>query len=669
MSSRPLSLVSAGHQARQREINHSRGDKPAGSGKSNRNGNSNRKPPKVNWNNRQNNGKQAVPFPSAGKGSRDLLNDAPLISGSKQLRGNNLNHLLSFQSYETQPHSNNRSPRYSKNSGKRTFRSKEEFLQSTAQFLVRSDSELELAPFGVDSDIPVPWKFIEAVRLFGQEATECPICLHPPVAGKVGRCGHAHCASCVLKLIAISEYPECPICQCHIKIQDLRSVFHQVEPRPKNNSVVKFIKMQRKKASVVSKAIGHVPEFWLDRYERVVSLSDATILEKIIEKEEIELACQEADCEESEKPFIAQAKEMLSTRRGALKVEKPQKSAEKNPDETKVSTDVSKPEQENTKPKETDVLAISNPNLEPEYPVSEPLASEKPASPAPKPEDDSYYYYQTSDCGNMFLSAINAKCLITQYGSLKDAPDSFSAKMLEIDDYTMDQDVRKRFRYLSHLSLGEPFSLIYVDHDGLGLSPETYDKHRSQIQNKRKLLKKKDREENKAAKKNEEYYDRELYGKYTPANISLSSHEMFPNFEIEDSPTITEEIQAQSPSSPIPIAQPGTSGAWAAKSLSPIGQDWPAASPELPKSKSGASFWGEMKKSSKAPESKSLEILDDEDDIGEELKAPDFRRGFAADLYSAIEEAATTKKTEKSPEEKKPKKAQKKKKGRVIFST
>ena len=52
-----------------------------------------------------------------------------------------------------------------------------------------------------------------------------------------------------------------------------------------------------------------------------------------------------------------------------------------------------------------------------------------------------------------------------------------------------------------------------------------------------------------------------------------------------------------------------------------------------------------------------------------ELKAPDFRRGFAADLYSAIEEAATNKKTEKSPDEKKPKKAQKKKKGRVIFST
>jgi len=667
MSSRPLSLVSAGHQARQREISHSRGDKPTGSGKTNRNGNSNRKPQRVNYNNRQ---KTAAPFPSAGK--RDLLNDAPLVSGSKQIRGGSLNHLLSFQSYETQPQSN-RSPRYSKNYGKRNFRSKEEFLQSTAQFLVRSDSELELAPFSVDSDIPVPWKFIEAVRLFGQEETECPICLHPPVAGKVGRCGHAHCASCILKLIAISEYPECPICQCHIKTQDLRSVFHQIEPRPKTNSVVKFIKMKRKKSTVVSVPVGPSSDFWLGRYERVVPLSDEAILEKIIEKEEIELAIQEAECEESEKPFVSQAKEMLATRRSGLKPPKNNKkvpepaSTEIKPTTPTLPQESVKIQPEKPKPTETDVLLILNPNHAPDPETEKTEESTSPAPVEAQPEDESYYYYQTSDCGNMFLSAINAKCLITQYGSLKEAPDSFSAKMLEIDDYTMDQDIRKRFRYLSHLSLGENFSLLYVDHDGLGLSPETYDKHRSQIQQKRKLLKKKDREENKAVKKNEEYYDRELYGKYTPANISLSSHEMFPTFAEEGS--LVEEPQLPAPSSPIPITQPGTSGAWAAKSMSPIGQDWPAASPELPKSQSGASFWGEMKKNSKVPESKSLEILEDEDDVGEELKAPDFRRGFAADLYSAIEEAATSKKAEKTPEEKKPKKAQKKKKGRVIFST
>jgi len=51
-----------------------------------------------------------------------------------------------------------------------------------------------------------------------------------------------------------------------------------------------------------------------------------------------------------------------------------------------------------------------------------------------------------------------------------------------------------------------------------------------------------------------------------------------------------------------------------------------------------------------------------------ELRAPDFRSEFAADFYSALEEATSDKK-ETSPTEKKPKKGQKKKKGRVIFST
>jgi len=81
---------------------------------------------------------------------------------------------------------------------------------------------------------------------------QCPICLHPPIAAKVGRCGHAHCSSCILKLISISEYPECPICQCDIKLTDLRSVICGVEKRPKLNSTIEFVKMKRTKNSVAS---------------------------------------------------------------------------------------------------------------------------------------------------------------------------------------------------------------------------------------------------------------------------------------------------------------------------------------------------------------------------------------------------------------------------------
>ena len=46
--------------------------------------------------------------------------------------------------------------------------------------------------------------------------------------------------------------------------------------------------------------------------------------------------------------------------------------------------------------------------------------------------------------------------------------------------------------------MGEAFSLIYVDSEGLGLTPETFEKHRVQIQQRKKRLKQKDRNENKA---------------------------------------------------------------------------------------------------------------------------------------------------------------------------
>ena len=50
----------------------------------------------------------------------------------------------------------------------------------------------------------------------------------------------------------------------------------------------------------------------------------------------------------------------------------------------------------------------------------------------------------------------------------------------------------------------------------------------------------KDREESKAHKKFEEYYDRELYGKYTPADISLGDMDAFPSFD--ESPESVEEL-------------------------------------------------------------------------------------------------------------------------------
>merc|ERR1712113_923240 len=140
-------------------------------------------------------------------------------------------------------------------------------------------------------------------------------------------------------------------------------------------------------------------------------------------------------------------------------------------------------------------------------------------------------------------ASLNAKCLMSQYGSIMNAPENISGTVLEIEDFTMDHELRRRFRYLSHLADGQPFSLVLLDSKDLNLNEETFLKFKNQIVQRQKRKVQKDKEENKAFQKFEEFYDRELYGKYAPAEISLSSHEMFPDFDPDSTELASEESQ------------------------------------------------------------------------------------------------------------------------------
>ena len=178
MSSRPLSLVSAGHPGRAREINHDRRSGSSGSVKCNRNANSNKKPPRNLNRGGRGAGPNAnfCPFPSAGKNSQNsLMGDEP-IGGLKGTRGTNLNHLLSFQAYESSTTNRSTTAKNGRSyTAPRSPKGKEDYVQSTAQFIVNQNTELEIEPFQVDPDIPVPWKYIEVIRLFGQEETEVSV--------------------------------------------------------------------------------------------------------------------------------------------------------------------------------------------------------------------------------------------------------------------------------------------------------------------------------------------------------------------------------------------------------------------------------------------------------------------------------------------------------------
>jgi hypothetical protein len=169
-------------------------------------------------------------------------------------------------------------------------------------------------------------------------------------------------------------------------------------------------------------------------------MDNNSILENIVVREEIELICQRADCETSEEAFVDQASTALASRRTYLTTKRSRKTSE-IVKKVEQSPQI-KPEVQNVEMKLAfDPFKSDNPNLEIIETQNPPVSqkTEVTLEIETKKDDNCYYFYQAVDCGNVYLSSLNAKCLITQYGSLKEAPEKIEAKMVELEDFTMDQ--------------------------------------------------------------------------------------------------------------------------------------------------------------------------------------------------------------------------------------
>ena len=86
-----------------------------------------------------------------------------------------VNHLLNFQSYENAPDAQSRDQNKRRTRTKsqryRGSHGKEDYVQATGQFIVHESAALEFEPFLQNPNIHVPWKYIEAIRLYSQEKT------------------------------------------------------------------------------------------------------------------------------------------------------------------------------------------------------------------------------------------------------------------------------------------------------------------------------------------------------------------------------------------------------------------------------------------------------------------------------------------------------------------
>ena len=96
-------------------------------------------------------------------------------------------------------------------------------VSCSCQFAVRSGPDY--SNHLIDPDLLVDWDLIEQVVLkTSAEVPSCPICLSPPVAAKITRCGHVYCWTCILHYLSLSddESRKCPICFEDVCNKDLK---------------------------------------------------------------------------------------------------------------------------------------------------------------------------------------------------------------------------------------------------------------------------------------------------------------------------------------------------------------------------------------------------------------------------------------------------------------
>lgn len=375
--------------------------------------------------------------------------------GSKK---QNLNHLLNFH-YVQASSDGSRASAFTKHGYHHRAYSKkynkEQFLQANCQFVVKADVDYDYRQFSVNPDALVEWSRIEKVLVSSSEESQCPICLFPPVCGRMTRCGHIFCFSCMLHYLSLSDktWRKCPICFESVHLADLKSANSKQNHHPyKVGDQLQLELMKRDKGSLqVLKASEtrkglDFPSFSDDEgsllHSKII-MADHQEVMKIIEREMLELEFQSIEDGDScpENIFVQQAMDILKQKQKDV-IESPQPAA--TVDEVEVA----------------------------ETPSKERLASvSDDGSKSVKDETDAaegskrFFFYQAQNAQNIFLHSLNSRMLQQTYESLEHAPSTIQGKIVQIQCFTMDHELRKRFKYLQHLPISSVFEIVEIDFD------------------------------------------------------------------------------------------------------------------------------------------------------------------------------------------------------------
>ncbi|KRZ33116.1 RING finger protein 10 [Trichinella pseudospiralis] len=338
----------------------------------------------------------------------------------------------------------------------------QQYLLTNAQFVVNDVHDY--SSYLSNPDKVIDWDVVEEIRVVNTESFCCPICLEFPVAAKITKCGHIYCWACILHYLALSEkaWRRCPICFEPVYEKHLKSVEQKIVPRHEVGQKISFLLMERKKKSLIALPVRERRTSKVDNallnitdscntFSRLLTINSSEVITEIIYRERGELESRKSISDDLEEMhYIRVAVENLNEREKMLIAEIMKFSSLKS--DIQSVSDV-------TAKGESDMKKISNGQS---FDKSN-IVVDGSDSTIDLNKEESYYFYQVEDGQYLFLHFLNVQCLSSEYGSLRRSPKLLVGKIMQIEEFIMTRELRRKYRYLCHLPLGTNFSLVEVE--------------------------------------------------------------------------------------------------------------------------------------------------------------------------------------------------------------
>ncbi|KAH7923901.1 hypothetical protein BV22DRAFT_1091966 [Leucogyrophana mollusca] len=477
---------------------------------------------------------------------------------AKMASSQSLNHLLNFTlpPRQTQPMS---LPRRSRKTGSQPVWNKERFVNAQYRFVMNPTGDYTV--HFADPDIFFQWQDILQVLIprlsafasaasggehLSQEEgmTTCPICLSPPTAPRMTKCGHVFCFPCILHYLTTSnnlKWARCPICFDSVNEKQLKSVKWYDGPSypdldqeppvserssssttafdsgqdsvPRAGALMRMRLMQRPQITTLALPrsrtwpsdlvpphqapfyflpdVYHYAKFMLATPDYMIAdlskdLDDLALERRMMVSMRDELSISFIDTAEQkvqqqiakaaalESPLLKEAIDKAHRDQGDIERRFSLMDGRKKDEETPVSPLSDVPDaflatQRNAgftphsipaKPKPTYTAPPATPqaNL-----ISTRNQRQRRNVNPPPPSTQTYYYYQVASGLPIFLHPLDIKILFSHYNSYASFPDTITIRIDSAAEGTVNDDLRKRCKYLAHMPEGADVVFIEAD--------------------------------------------------------------------------------------------------------------------------------------------------------------------------------------------------------------